>query len=66
MLTPSASRSDLALWYLDRELAAQYRVALGDASGQCSAKIVGGFELDDGSTANFGVKLNMSWPPRRK
>ena len=52
--------------YLQRELAEQYRRALGRAAGQCSAKIVGGFELEDGSSAHFGVKLNLTWPPRPK
>ena len=50
--------------YLSREMAADYRAALGETAGQCSAKIVGGHELDDGSTAHFGVKLQMAWPPR--
>jgi hypothetical protein len=50
--------------YLQRELAEQYRKALARAAGQCSAKIVGGFELEDGSSAHFGVKLNLAWPPR--
>jgi hypothetical protein len=52
--------------YLPREWAAQYRSALGETAGRCSAKIVGGFEMDDGSTAHFGVKLNVAWPPRLK
>ncbi len=52
--------------YLPREMALDYRTALGNNVGQCSAKIVGGFELEDGSSAYFGVKLNLSWPPRMK
>ncbi|MFG3592267.1 hypothetical protein [Bradyrhizobium sp. RDI18] len=52
--------------YLPREMAQQYRAAMGESIGQCSAKIVGGFELDDGSSAYFGVKLNLAWPPRMK
>jgi hypothetical protein len=52
--------------YLPRAMALQYRVALGESIGQCSAKIVGGFELEDGSSAYFGVKLNLAWPPRMK
>lgn len=52
--------------YLSRGMAVEYRAALGDTAGQCSAKIVGGYELDDGSTAHFGVKLHMAWPPRWK
>lgn len=49
--------------YLRREKAAEYRAVLGNKTGTCSAKIVGGFELEDGTCAHFGVKLNMSWPP---
>jgi hypothetical protein len=30
--------------YLSREMALQYREALGESAGQCSAKIVGGFD----------------------
>jgi hypothetical protein len=52
--------------YLERELAAVYREALGLVGGQCSAKIVGGFKMEDGSRANFGVKLNVRWPPHLK
>jgi hypothetical protein len=52
--------------YLSRQMAAEYRASIGTAPGQCSAKIVGGFSMDDGTTAHFGVKLNMSWPPRFK
>lgn len=48
--------------YLPRELAQTYLVG----KARCSAKVVGGFELNDGSTAHFGVKLNMAWPPRLK
>jgi hypothetical protein len=35
--------------YLQRELADQSRAALGHTAGGCSAKIVGGFELEDGT-----------------
>ncbi|OSI60345.1 hypothetical protein BSZ21_38970 [Bradyrhizobium canariense] len=49
--------------YLRRDMALQYRAALGESAGQCSAKIVGGFELEDGTSAFFGVKLNLAWPP---
>lgn len=52
--------------YLSRDMALQYRTALGETAGQCSAKIVGGFELEDGTSAFFGVKLNLAWPPRIK
>lgn len=50
--------------YLSRQLAAEYRKSVGEESGHCSAKIVGGFLLEDGTRASFGVKLNLSWPPR--
>jgi hypothetical protein len=50
--------------YLKKEMAVEYRNAIGATSGQCGAKIVGGFMLEDGKRANFGVKLNISWPPR--
>jgi hypothetical protein len=50
--------------YLTREMSAQYRAALGASPGQCEAKIAGGFVLEDGTNAHFGVKLNMAWPPR--
>jgi hypothetical protein len=52
--------------YLSRERAAEYRSAVGTASGRCAAKIVGGFILDDDTRerAYFGVKLNIAWPPR--
>jgi hypothetical protein len=66
---PNAVRIEIesrGVGYLPREMALQYRAALGESSGQCSAKIVGGFERDDGSSAYFGVKLNLAWPPRMK
>jgi hypothetical protein len=50
--------------YLSRERAPQYRSAVGAVSGRCGAKIVGGFILEDGTRAHFGVKLNIAWPPR--
>ncbi|MDP2409036.1 MAG: hypothetical protein Q8M26_01990 [Pseudolabrys sp.] len=52
--------------YLSKGMATEYRAAVGTASGSCGAKIVGGFLKDDGTTAYFGVKLNVSWPPRAK
>ncbi|QHO76287.1 hypothetical protein ACH79_30470 [Bradyrhizobium sp. CCBAU 051011] len=66
---PNAVRVEIesrGVGYLPREMALEYRAALGESSGQCSAKIVGGFELDGGSSAHFGVKLNLAWPPRMK
>ncbi len=53
-----------AVGYLSREMAIEYRTAIGAMSGQCGTKIVGGFLKDDGTRAYFGVKLNISWPPR--
>lgn len=50
--------------YLTRERAAEYRRAVGNVRGACSAKIVGGYEMEDGTRARFGVKLNLAWPPR--
>jgi hypothetical protein len=50
--------------YLPRDMALEYRAALGEFVGQCSAKIVGGFKREDGTLAFFGVKLNLAWPPR--
>ncbi|MFH1342845.1 MAG: HIRAN domain-containing protein [Pseudomonadota bacterium] len=52
--------------YLPRQAAAEYRAALGAAAGLCSAKIVGGYLMEDGERASFGVKLNAAWPPRFK
>lgn len=49
--------------YLSRQMAPDYRARMGTQSGTCSAKIVGGFERDDGTRAFFGVKLNAKWPP---
>lgn len=66
---PNAVRIEIesrGVGYLQREMALEYRAALGESTGQCSAKIVGGFEREDGSSAYFGVKLNLSWPPRAK
>jgi hypothetical protein len=66
---PHAVRIDIGsvtVGYLSKEMALQYREALGGSTGRCSAKIVGGFELYDCSMAYFGVKLNLAWPPRTK
>ncbi|MEH2508679.1 hypothetical protein V1291_000033 [Nitrobacteraceae bacterium AZCC 1564] len=52
--------------YLPAQMAMEYRAAFGAISTQCSAKIIGGFALEDGSSAHFGAKLNVSWPPRLK
>jgi hypothetical protein len=61
---PNAVRVEIrgcVVGYLPRERAAEYTLK---AAGRCSAKIVGGFELDDGTVAHLGVKLNLSWPPK--
>ena len=50
--------------YLAGKRAAAYRRAVGTARGACSAKIVGGYAMEDGRRAHFGVKLNLAWPPR--
>jgi hypothetical protein len=52
--------------YLTKQMAIEYRAAVGTTSGQCGVKIVGGFLLGDGTRASFGAKLNISWPPRLK
>lgn len=54
---------EVTVGYLSREHAAEYRRRLGAIRSGCSAKITGGFEKDDGTTANYGVKLNLKWPP---
>ncbi|TFW55743.1 hypothetical protein CT676_39060 [Bradyrhizobium sp. MOS001] len=66
-LDPDAVRIEVestTVGYLSQEMALQYREALGERIGACSAKIVGGFERYDGSTAYYGGKLNLAWPPR--
>jgi len=50
--------------YLPRDRAAEYRDAIGRQTAGCSAKIIGGFKLNNGSQAHYGVRLNVSWPPR--
>lgn len=50
--------------YLPRDLAAEYSQVMGQTGGSCSAKIVGGFLLDGGRRASFGVRLNLRWPPK--
>ncbi len=62
-----------AVGYLPRARAAEYRAALSDTEAlkngaTCSAKVTGGFEMDDDlkgrDRAHFGLKLNVSWPPK--
>jgi hypothetical protein len=65
---PRAVRVEIAgkpVGYLPRELACECTLK---APAQCSAKIVGGFLLDDDERvrAHYGVKLNLAWPPRLK
>lgn len=52
--------------YLSRDNAARYRANLSaagtpDATVQCRARIVGGFETASGERASFGVRLDL--PP---
>lgn len=52
--------------YLSRDNAARYRADLvaadtPDATVQCKARIVGGFETTSGERASFGVRLDL--PP---
>ena len=52
--------------YLSRENAARYRADLTaantpDATIECKARIVGGFETSSGERASFGVRLDL--PP---
>lgn len=59
----------LTVGYLPRDRAKEYRAQIAklpqlNAAISCSAKIVGGHQLEDGEPAHFGVKLNVSWPPR--
>jgi hypothetical protein len=66
---PNAVRVEIesrGVGHLPREIALEYRAAMDENVGQCDAKIVGGFELEGGSSAYFGVKLNLAWPPRAK
>jgi hypothetical protein len=63
---PNAVRVEIdgrTVGYLPRAKASEYRSMLGLQEGQCSAKITGGHERDNGERAFFGVKLNMRWPP---
>jgi hypothetical protein len=47
--------------FLPRTLASSY---LLDTSCECAAQITGGCELENGTKADFGVSLNLAWPPR--
>jgi hypothetical protein len=54
--------------YLPRDMAKEYRARIAElphlaGPATCSAKIIGGHRLENGETAHFGVKLNMTWPP---
>ena len=54
--------------YLSRDNAVRYRADLAaantpDATIQCKARIVGGFETDSGERASFGVRLDL--PPMK-
>lgn len=66
---PNAVRVEIdsaLIGYLSRENAARYRADLTaagtpDATVQCKARIVGGFETSSGERASFGVRLDL--PP---
>jgi hypothetical protein len=49
--------------FLTPERAAEYRRAVGNVSGACSAKIIGGREVEKEGRARC-VRLNLTWPPR--
>ncbi|ODT69934.1 MAG: hypothetical protein ABS75_14990 [Pelagibacterium sp. SCN 63-23] len=73
---PNAVRVELegrTVGFLPRAKAIEYRSALADSDAlesgaTCSAKITGGFQLTEDikgrDRAHFGIKLNLSWPPR--
>lgn len=55
--------------YLARHHAAEYHEAskrhgFYKRSTQCNAMIVGGWDNGHGKRGHFGVKLDLSWPPR--
>ncbi|MBL8544884.1 MAG: hypothetical protein JNL81_00375 [Hyphomonadaceae bacterium] len=57
---------DALIGYLSRDNAARYRADLAaagtpDATVQCKARIVGGFETASGERASLGVRLDL--PP---
>lgn len=55
------------LGYLPRELAREYRAAMGARRATCTGVIYGGDGLDDeGHPRLFGIWLNSMWPPRYK
>lgn len=55
------------LGYLPRELAHEYRAAMGARRATCTGIIYGGDDVDDeGNPHLFGVWLNAMWPPRYK
>ena len=64
---PNAVRVEIdgaLIGYLSRDNAARYRADLTaagtpDATVQCTARIVGGFETASGERASFGVRLDL-------
>lgn len=51
--------------HLSRESAAEFRRALPNVQkAACGAKITGGWRTNQHDSGNFGVRLNMVWPPQ--
>lgn len=48
--------------YLRKDVAAKYRTEIGDISTCCTARLSGGFELENGEKANIGVSVNFKQP----
>ncbi len=71
---PNAVRVEISnktVGYLDRQKAVEYtdtlsRLGLEGRVTKCEAKIVGGWDRGDDDVGHFGVKLNVSWPPKPK
>jgi hypothetical protein len=51
--------------YLARESAAEFRRQLPDVRrAACMAQITGGWRTNQHDSGNFGVRLNLIWPPQ--
>lgn len=51
--------------HLSRESAAEFRRLLPNVQkAACGAKITGGWRTNQHDSGNFGVRLNMVWPPQ--
>lgn len=37
----------------------------GATNAECDARIIGGWDRGGGDNGNFGVRLNLSWPPKK-